>query len=88
MHFFFKFFIVFFHYHLYPYMPSPLNHLTVFHAHESFSLFAQSLHPLTASPELPSALYESVPSLLVRSVCSLESTFFFLTLPTPFSNCL
>ena len=45
------------------------HHIAVY-AHESFFLFAQSLHPLT----LPKAvillsIYESVPILLVSSVC-------------------
>ena len=39
--------IVFFtHYHLVPYTPlSPCSHHTVVHVHESFLLFARSIHP-------------------------------------------
>ena len=45
----FKFLLYFFHYHLVPLFPTPpSSHHTVVHVHESFFLFAQSLHPLTS----------------------------------------
>ena len=48
-----KIFILLFPLHFSPLInPSPRNRHTVAHVHESFSLFAQSLHPLT----LPSTL--------------------------------
>ena len=56
--------------------PCPHHHHTVVHVHMSFSLFAQSLHPLTF-PHLSChpALYESVSILLLSSICSLDSTY-------------
>ena len=75
--FYFILFSVFFHYHCLPlYFPSN-NHHTVVHVHESFFLFAQSLHFLNSSPLTVSLLsiYESVFVLLVSSVYSLGSTY-------------
>ena len=59
-----------------PYTPfPPHNHHTVVHVHESFFLFAQSLHT-SPSPIVVSLLsiYGSVSNLLVSSVCSWDST--------------
>ena len=54
--------------------PTPSNHHTL--VHESFFLFAQSLHLLPSPPlSCHPALYESVFILLVSSVCSLDSTY-------------
>ena len=69
---------MFFHDHLDPlYTPRPTNHHTVVHVHESFFLFAHSLHPLTFCPTSCHlfSIYESVFVLLVSSVCSLGSTY-------------
>ena len=55
-------------FHLVPlYLPPPSNHHTVVHVHESFFLFAQSLHPLTSHPlaVILLSIYESVPIFLV-----------------------
>ena len=55
--------------------PLPSNHHTVVHVHESFFLFAQSLHPLTSTPLVVVLLsiYDPALIFLVSSVCSLDS---------------
>ena len=71
----FEIFIVFFPLPFSPFiLPPTSNHHTVVHVHESFFLFAQSLHPSPRHSCQP-VLYESVSILLVSSDCSLESTY-------------
>ena len=62
-----------------PHYPTPpSDHHPVVHVHESFALFAQSLHSLTCPTPHHSchllSISESVSLLLVSSVCSLDST--------------
>ena len=80
--YFFKIYtlLYFFHYHLLPlYTPPPSNHHTIVHVHESFFLFAQSLHPLTTPTSCHLfSIYKSVSVSLVSSVCSLDSMYHVL----------
>ena len=78
IHVYINLYCIFFHYHLVPlYSPSPRNHHTVVHVHESFFLFTESRHPLKSPTFSCHSLstYESISILLVSSVCSLDSKY-------------